>query len=89
MSDETFTLEHFEAWCKGLILDSDGPVELEPFQRAFVEDIFAGHKVNWLVVPEGNGKTTLLAALGLYGLRFADQASIPIAASTRDQVRIM
>ena len=39
--------------------------------------------------PEGNGKTTLMAALGLYGLRFAEGAQIPIAASTRDQIRIM
>jgi phage terminase large subunit-like protein len=30
-----------------------------------------------------------LAALGLYGLRFAADASIPIAASSRDQARIM
>jgi phage terminase large subunit-like protein len=84
-----FSREHFEAWCKNLILDSGGHVQLEEFQQAFVEDVFAGRKVNWLVVPEGNGKTTLLAALGLYGLRFAEYASIPIAASTRDQVRIM
>lgn len=62
---------------------------MEPFQRAFVEDIFVGRPVNWLVIPEGNGKTTLLAALGLYGLVHADEASIPIAASSRDQCRIM
>jgi phage terminase large subunit-like protein len=46
-------------------------------------------QVLWLVLPEGNGKTTLLAALGLYGLRFGGEASIPVAASTRDQARIM
>ena len=84
-----FTLAHFEKWVKRLVLDSGVRVRLEEFQRSFVEDVFSGRRVNWLVVPEGNGKTTLLAALGLYGLRFAGHASIPIAASTRDQVRIM
>src|SRR5262245_53987536 len=84
-----FTVAHFEDWIERLILDSGGSVKLEPFQRAFVRDVFRGRPVNWLVVPEGNGKTTLLAALGLYGLSFAPDASIPIAASTRDQCRIM
>jgi phage terminase large subunit-like protein len=86
---QPFTLVHFEKWVKVLILDNGMPVVLEEWQRRFVADIFAGRPVNWLVVPEGNGKTTLLAALGLYGLRFAKDASIPIAASSRDQARIM
>ena len=84
-----FTLAHFQTWCKSLVLDSGKPVKFEPFQTDFLEDVFAGYRVNWLVLPEGNGKTTLLAALGLYGLRHADNASIPIAASSRDQARIM
>lgn len=86
---DDFTLPHFEKWLEQLISDSGEKAKLEEFQRAFVEDVFAGHEVNWLVVPEGNGKTTLMAALGLYGLAFAPDASIPIAASTRDQCRIM
>jgi len=84
-----FTLSHFQAWCSGLVCDNGKPFKLEPFQRAFVKDVFAGKQVCWLIVPEGNGKTTLTAALGLYGLRFAAGAQIPIAASTRDQIRIM
>ena len=84
-----FTLRHFTAWTQKLIADNGLAFKLEPFQRAFVKDVFAGYPVCWLVVPEGNGKTTLSAALGLYGLRFSDGAQIPIAASTRDQVRIM
>ena len=84
-----FTLAHFEEWTSRLVLDTGEHVTLEQFQKAFVEDLFSGKLVNWLVLPEGNGKTTLLAALGLYGLRYAEEASIPIAASTRDQVRIM
>lgn len=84
-----FTLEHFQWWVERLILDNGEPVRLEPFQLLFVADVFTGRPVCWLVVPEGNGKTTMLAALGLYGLRFREAASIPIAAASKDQVRIM
>jgi len=86
---DPFSLPHFEAWSHKLVCDNGKPLELEPFQRAFVEDVFSGKPVCWLVVPEGNGKTTLIAALGLYGVRFGEGAQIPIAASTRDQIRIM
>jgi phage terminase large subunit-like protein len=89
MKAAPFTLEHFEWWVKRLVLDNGERVVLEEWQRRFVADIFSGVPVCWLVVPEGNGKTTLMAALGLYGLRFALDASIPIAASSRDQARIM
>lgn len=72
-----------------MILDNGEPWQLEGFQARFLEDVFSGVKECWLVVPEGNGKTTLIAGLALYGLRFADDALIPVAASSRDQARIM
>lgn len=84
-----FELEHFEAWARRLILDSGEPWVLEDFQRVFIEDLFGGAKENLLVIGEGNGKTTLVAGLALYGLRFAADALIPVAASSRDQARIM
>lgn len=84
-----FELEHFEAWASRLVLDNGEPWVLEDFQREFVEDVFTGTRECWLIVPEGNGKTTLIAGLGLYGLRFAPDALIPVAASSRDQARIM
>jgi hypothetical protein len=43
---------------------------------------------NWLIVPEGNAKTTSLAGLAVYLLEFRPQASIPWAASSRDQAEI-
>jgi phage terminase large subunit-like protein len=88
---QPFTLEHFETWSRRLILDNGEPWELEPFQRSFVEDVFGmgGETECWLIVPEGNGKTTLIAGLALYGLRFTPDALIPVAASSRDQARIM
>ena len=54
-----FTVAHFAAWAHGLILDTDEPIILEPFQLAFIEDVFSGVPEAWLVIPEGNGKTTL------------------------------
>jgi phage terminase large subunit-like protein len=39
----------------------------------------------WLVVPEGNGKTTLIAGLALYHIEHKPFASVPVAASSREQ----
>lgn len=72
-----------------LELDNGRPFKLEPWQAAFVRDVFAGYREAWLVVPEGNGKTTLFGALGLYHVRFRDDAFVPVAASSRDQARIL
>jgi phage terminase large subunit-like protein len=84
-----FSVEHFEGWARRLVLDSGESWRLEPYQLDFVEDVFGGRPENWQVVPEGNGKTTLIGGLGSYALRFAEDANIPIAASTRDQAKIM
>lgn len=86
---DPFSIEHFEEWAASLLLDSGDPWVLEPFQAEFVEDVFRGFRECWMVVPEGNGKTTLLAGLGLYGLRFAEEPSIPIAASSMNQAKIL
>lgn len=52
-------------------------------------DVFVGFSECWLVVPEGNGKTTLLAGLGLYHCEFRPFAVVPIAAASREQAEIM
>lgn len=84
-TNEPFTLEHFRAWAGELELDNGEPWILEDFQAAFVEDVFGGHKVCWLVVPEGNGKTTLISGIALYHCEFLPNAYVPVAASSRDQ----
>lgn len=84
-----FTLPHFRAWASDLILDSGAKVALEPFQEAFIEDVFAGAPECWLIVPEGNGKTTLVALLALYHAEFKPFASVPVAASSREQAEIL
>ena len=84
-SPEPFTVEHYRAWTAGLILDSGEPWELEDFQAQFVRDLFRGYVENWLVIPEGNAKTTLVSGVALYVARFKPRASVVIAASAKDQ----
>jgi len=84
-----FTLPHFREWAADLILDTGESWHPEDFQEAFLEDVFAGYPECWLVVPEGNGKTTLVAGLALYHVEFRPHASVPVAASSREQAEIM
>ena len=84
-----FTLPHFRAWTRDLILDTGESWKLEGFQEALADDIFAGYCEVWFVVPEGNGKTTFTAGLALYHAEFRPAASVPVAASSRDQAEIL
>lgn len=88
-SGEPFTSEHFEEWAYELILDTGDPWRVETFILDFIADVFAGIPECWLVVPEGNTKTTTLAGLGLYHVEHRPMASVPIAASSREQAEIM
>jgi phage terminase large subunit-like protein len=83
-----FTAEHFREWASGVLLDTGDPWVLEPFQLAFAADLFAGSPECWLVVPEGNGKTTLLAGMALYHCEFRPFAVVPWAAASREQAEI-
>jgi phage terminase large subunit-like protein len=84
-----FTLKHWREWCLGLVLDTGEPFKPQRFQDDFVRDLFAGTPECWLVVPEGNGKTTLLAALALYHTEHRPFAVVPVAAASREQAEIM
>jgi phage terminase large subunit-like protein len=80
-----FTVEHFEAWAGRHILDTGESWMLDDFERAFIADVLSGVRISWLVVPEGNGKTTLIAGLALYHIEFTASGYVAVAASTRDQ----
>ena len=84
-----FTLPHFRAWASDLLLDTEQPFNPERFQEAFLRDVFSGVREAWLVVPEGNGKTTLMAALALYHCEYRPHAAVSIAAASREQAEIM
>lgn len=86
---EPFTLAHFKRWALQIVLDNGRPMEVEPFQEAFLGDLFAGYTEAWLILPEGNAKTTLMAAIALYHLDHRESPSVPIAASSRDQVGVL
>lgn len=83
-----FTVQHFKVWAAALELDNGKPFKVERYFLAFLEDYFAGTPENWLIVPEGNAKTTSLAGLGLYLLEHRPNPSIPWAASSREQAEI-
>jgi hypothetical protein len=71
------------------VLDTGEHWVLEEFQSRFVEDLFAGTPECWLVLPEGNGKTTLVAGLALYHCQHKLTANVPVAAASREQAEIM
>ncbi len=85
---EPFTVEHFEKWAYELELDNGEPWRVEDFVLLFLEDYFQGVPENWFIVPEGNTKTTSLGGLTVYLNEFRSCASIPWAASSRDQAEI-
>jgi phage terminase large subunit-like protein len=86
---EVGTLEHFKRWAHELILDTGDHWLLEPFQEDIVRDFLSGFSEVWTIVPEGNGKTTLLAGIALYHADHVPTAFVPIGASSREQAEIM
>lgn len=80
-----FTVAHFRRWAAELILDTGEPWKLERFQALFLADLFAGFREAWMIIPEGNAKTTLAAAIALYHAQFYPSAMVTVAASSRDQ----
>ena len=85
---EPFTVEHFRVWALELTLDTGKRWVVERYFLDWLEDYFAGVPESWLIVPEGNAKTTSLGGLALYLLEHRTRASIPWAASSRDQAEI-
>jgi hypothetical protein len=87
---EVGTLEHFEEFCRRfIVLDNGDPFELEAFQQVILRGYFAGVTETLVLLPKKNGKTTLLAALALYHLIYTANANCYIAASAKDQARIL
>lgn len=90
MPDE-FSLAGFERWideCE-LRLDSGDEWQLEPFQREIAADVCAGFRETWVIIPEGNAKTTLMAGLALYFGAHSTSPWIPVGAASRDQAEIL
>lgn len=86
---EPFTPEHFQAYAKLMVWDDLEHHELEPWQVEIVGDLFAGYKRNLWIIPEENGKSTLVALLALYGADYTSEPWIPVCASAARQARII
>jgi len=63
-------------------------LRLEPFQLEVVDSVLT-HRETLVLLPRGNGKTTLSAALALYALLGTPGAAVYLAAASRDQARIL
>jgi phage terminase large subunit-like protein len=72
-------LEDFGTFCHRL------GFEIEDFQRTILRELFGGRRELLVLIPRGNGKTTLLAAAALYLLLATRKPAIYVAASSRDQ----
>jgi phage terminase large subunit-like protein len=71
------------------VLDTGDQWEPEDWQLDVIADVFAGTQQVWLIVPQGNGKTTLMAGLALYHSDFTHAPWVPIGASSARQARIL
>src|SRR4051812_11382235 len=82
-ADTRSELAKFERFC-ALI-----GIQLEPFQRLILSEFFSGTRELLVLLPRGNGKTTLMAALALWHLIKTPEARVYIAASAAKQAREM
>ena len=76
------------------MLDDETRLRLEPFQASAISDMLAGYPEPtypevWFLVPEENGKSTLISALALYKADHRPYAMIPVAAASREQAEII
>ena len=65
------------------------PMLLEPFQRQLIAETFGPQRELLALLPRGNGKTSLMAARGLYELVTCPDAEVYAAAASREQAGIM
>jgi hypothetical protein len=84
-----FTVDHFRAYTGVAILENGDPFVAEEFQLCVMDELFAGVTETWVVVPEGNGKTTLMGLAALYHADYTGGAKVLLAASSRDQCGLL
>lgn len=82
-------LAKFVAWSRNFVLENGETLVWDTWQLLWLNDFFSGVTECWLIVPEGNGKTTMVAALALYHCEHTPYASVPIGASSREQAEIL
>ena len=73
----------FSSFCERIGL------QLEPFQKRIVKAAEGPEHELLVLLPRGQGKTTLMAAIGLHHLLTVEGAAVYCAASSREQARIL
>jgi phage terminase large subunit-like protein len=76
-------MDAFANFCKLIGLD------LEPFQTLIAKAAAGDEREFVGLLPRGNGKSTLLAAIGVHHLLSVENAAVYVAASSREQARII
>lgn len=64
-------------------------LELEKFQRRIVSEVFSQRREALILIPRGNGKSTLLAAIALWHLFSANEPRVAIGAASREQAAVL
>jgi hypothetical protein len=77
-------LARFKRFCAE-ILD----LRLEPFQVKIAHEVFSDRRETLVLLPRGNGKSTLLAAIGLWHLLSAEQPQVAVGAASREQAAVL
>jgi phage terminase large subunit-like protein len=72
-----------------MVLDNGEYWDPEGFQLDVVDDVFAGSPETWMLVGEGNGKSTLMGGFALYHADYTPDAHVLLAASSRDQCGVL
>jgi phage terminase large subunit-like protein len=64
-------------------------LRLEPFQEQITAEVFSDRREALILLPRGNGKSTLLAAIVVWHLLSAKQPRIAIGAASREQAAVL
>lgn len=62
---------------------------LEQFQIEIAEEVFSDRREALILLPRGNGKSTLLAAIGLWHLLSRADPQIAVGAASREQAAVL
>jgi len=84
-----FTIDHFRQYAGLMVLDNGDFWGPEDFQLEIVGEVFVGATEVWAVIPEANGKTTLMSGVSLYFGDYTPEAAVCLAASSRDQAGLL
>src|ERR1700754_1772003 len=72
-----------------MVFDDGERHGLEEWQLDLADDLFKGFRRNLWIIGEGNGKSTFVSILALYGADYSESPWIPIGAAAAKQARII